>query len=132
MGRLARTGAACAVALVTLACAGAPIALAAGFEGSGAGSKLTEGGTESTQTQTTATTSTTSTTNSKGTILIAGAAAIVLLGGIGFVIVRDARRIAPADEEDISEGRAAHETAVALRRRRAKAKAARRARRHNR
>lgn len=88
---------------------------------------------ESTTTPTTATTATTETTsNSHKTILIAMAAAVVLLSGIGFVIVRDARRVAPATEAEISEPRSARNTAVMMRRRRAKAKAARVQRRRNR
>lgn len=108
-------------------------ALAAGFEGGGALSELTQGNSESTQTQTTATTSSTTTeaTNSKSLILIALGAAVVVLSGIAYVIVRDARRVAPAGEEDLDR-RSGRDPAVALARRRAKAKAARRQRKRNR
>ncbi len=52
----------------------------------------------STQTQKTETSGTsTSSSNSKKTVIIAVAAAVALLVAIGFVIVRDARRVAPAD-----------------------------------
>ena len=90
--------------------------------------------TETTPTETTATTATTATehdTNSKGTILLAVAAAIVLLGGIAFVIVRDARRVAPATDGQLAEGRSGHDPAVMMRKRRAKAKAARQQRKRN-
>jgi len=82
--------------LFALVGASAPGVWAAGFEGSGAGSQLTKAAPETTTTATTATTPTTETTNSKSTILIAGIAAVLLLSGIAFVIVRDARRVAPA------------------------------------
>jgi ABC-type Fe3+ transport system permease subunit len=109
-------------------------ALGAGFEGGGALNELTQGNNESTQTQTTATTSSTSTeaTNSKSLVLIALGAAVVVLCGIAYVIVRDARRVAPAGEEDLMERRSGRDPAVALARRRAKAKAARRQRKRNR
>jgi hypothetical protein len=96
-------------------------------------SELTEGGQETTPTPTTATTaSTESTSNSSPVILLALGAAIVLLLGIAFVIVRDARRVAPAGEVGMTEGRSARDSAARLRRRRAKAKAARRQRKRNR
>jgi hypothetical protein len=123
------------MAILTLALAGvgAPAALAAGFEGSGALSELTQPGGEATQTQTTATNpATTEASNSKSLILIALGAAIVLLSGIAYVIVRDARRVAPAGDEDLLDHRSAHDSAVALAKRRAKAKAARRQRKRNR
>ena len=46
---------------------------------------------------------------------------------IAYVIVRDARRRAPVDDEDVDakEARAAHDQSVRLQKRRAKAKAAR-------
>jgi ABC-type Fe3+ transport system permease subunit len=128
---------ACALAL-TLALAscslGATGALAAGFEGGGALSELTQGNSESTQTQTTSTTSSvpTEATNSKSLILIALGAAVVVLCGVAYVIVRDARRVAPAGEEEMMDRRSGRDPAVALARRRAKAKAARRQRKRNR
>jgi hypothetical protein len=107
--------------------------VAAGFEGSGALSELTQGGTETTPTQTQTTSSaTTETSNSKSLILIALGAAVVLLTGIAYVIVRDARRVAPAGDEDLLESRADRNAAVALAKRRAKAKAARQQRKRNR
>jgi hypothetical protein len=119
------------LASCTLCASGAQ---AAGFEGGGALSELTQGNGESTQTQTTATTSSTATeaTNSKSLILIALGAAVVVLSAIAYVIVRDARRVAPAGEEDLMDRRSGRDPAVALARRRAKAKAARRQRKRNR
>jgi hypothetical protein len=57
----------------------------------------------------------------------------VLLLAIGFVIARDARKVAPATEgeEELAETRRAQERAVMLARRRAKAKAARQQRKRN-
>jgi hypothetical protein len=122
-------------ALFALAGVGSSPALAASLETGGALSQLTEGGQEeTTKTSTTKTTSTSSSsnTNSKSVILLVGAAAALLLAGIAFVIVRDARRVAPASETDVIEARTAHDTAVKLRKRRAKAKAARQQRKRNR
>lgn len=70
--------------------------------------------------------------NSHTTILLAMGAAVVLLSGIAFVIVRDARRVAPATDTEVLEGRGTRDTALMLRKRRAKAKAARRQRKRNR
>jgi hypothetical protein len=107
--------------------------VAATFEGSGALNQLQGGGEETqTQTQTTANTGTSEASNSKGLILVALGAAVVLLSGIAYVIVRDARRVAPAGDEDLLDRRTAHDQAVTLARRRAKAKAARRQRKRNR
>jgi hypothetical protein len=121
----------CAVfALVLVAPASAPAALSGG----NSFSELTEGQTESTSTETTATTTTaagSSTSSSKGTILLAGAAALLLLGGIAFLIVRDARSVAPAGDGLLGKGGSGHDTAAMMRKRRAKAKAARRQRKQN-
>ena len=58
----------------------------------------------------------------------------MLLVGIAFVIVRDARRVAPAGRDSISdrEARAETRSGVRQRKRRAKAKAARQQRKRNR
>lgn len=87
-----------------------------------------------TQAQTTETngTTTSSTTNSKKTVIIIVIAALILLVAIGYVIVRDARSMAPAGDPQAAEARSAHDSAAALRRRRAKAKAARQQRKRNR
>jgi hypothetical protein len=64
-------------------------------------------------------------------ILLALVAAIALLVGIAFVIVRDARRVAPVEDGALTGG-AARDTAAQMRKRRAKAKAARRQRKRTR
>jgi hypothetical protein len=89
---------------------------------------------ETTPTETTSTTKTEESENhnSSKTILIAGGAAVVLIAVIGFVIVRDARRVAPAGGEDLGEGRRGDDPAVRHRKRRAKARAARQQRKKNR
>ncbi len=133
--RLARL-CACAVLLLAFTGPAASTSLAAsGPAGSeGAFNQLSEAATkESTQTQKTETTGTTEkTSNSKKTIIIALVAAVVLLSAIAYVIVRDARRVAPAGEPQLVEARSAHDQAAQLRKRRAKAKAARRQRKRTR
>jgi hypothetical protein len=121
-------------ALLTLAVTPTPAALAAGLGAGGALSELTEGSSEETTTATTAATSTTSSEsgNSKSVILPAIIIGLLLLMGIAFVIVRDARNVAPAAEGELVEGSTARHSEAALRKRRAKAKAARRQRRRNR
>ena len=126
----------CSVAILAVV---AGPGFAAGVNSSKSFSELAQGGSggeEVTQakTTTTATTSATrseSTTNSQTLILVAIGAAVVLLAGIAFVIVRDARRVAPAVDGDVAEVQSGHNPA-AMARRRAKAKAARRQRKRNR
>jgi hypothetical protein len=72
-----------------------------------------------------------SSTSAPGTLVFAGIAAAVLLGGIAFLIVRDARGVAPAGEGPAG-GLSASARRAQLRRRRARAKAARRQRKRNR
>ncbi|MHB8234914.1 MAG: hypothetical protein ACYDHT_09710 [Solirubrobacteraceae bacterium] len=126
---------ACALLALSISAETAPVALAAskGAEG-GAFNELSQGGSEeTTKTQTTATTATNEpTSNSKKTVIIALVAAVVLLVAIGYVIVRDARRVAPAGDPQLAEARSAHDSATALAKRRAKAKAARRQRKRTR
>jgi ABC-type Fe3+ transport system permease subunit len=130
---------ACACALLVLGSVPAA-AVAAGGSGSGNSfSELTNGASQeesSTQTKTTSRTSNTTNTGTPSTsrtlVLAAIAAAVLLLSGIALVIVRDARRVAPASDPDLVEARAGHDAAVRLRKRRAQAKAARKQRRHNR
>jgi len=119
---------ACALWLaVALAAAPVSAAVAAGFSEGGALGKLTEG-----QETETSTKSSESGTSSTVLIVVVGAAA-VLLAGVAFVIIRDARRVAPATDVDFAQGGAsARHTEAAMRRRRAKAKAARRQRKRNR
>jgi hypothetical protein len=124
-----------AAAVLALGGAGAQTALATSLGSGGALNELTEGSPEETSsTSSTSATSTTSKepTNSNGVLLLALGAAVVVLSGVAFVIVRDARRVAPANEADVVEARSAHDTAVRLRKRRAKAKAARQQRKRNR
>ena len=70
--------------------------------------------------------------NSSTLLFVGSAVAVVLLGGVAFVIVRDARRVAPAGDTDVIEARARSDSAARVRRRRAQAKAARRQRKRNR
>jgi hypothetical protein len=112
-------------------------ALAASVEGGNSFSELSRKAQEQEQTTTTTeSTSSTGTTketrNSKKTILIGIAAAIVLLVGIASVIVRDARRRAPAEDPADIEARVNRDLALQQRKRRAKAKAARQQRKRNR
>lgn len=110
----------------------APATTFAAVGGSGAFSELTEGQTETTPTETTTTAATTETTSNTGSVLwIAGGAALLLLGGIAFLIMRDARSVAPAGDGLLGKGGSGHDTAAMMRKRRAKAKAARRQRKQN-
>lgn len=101
---------------------------------SGSLSNLTSGeGEEEASTPTTSTASNTSSTSGVSTsvllpIFIVGA---ILLGGIAFFIVRDARGVAPV-VDGFGNASSAQERAVRLRKRRAKAKAARQQRKRNR
>jgi hypothetical protein len=123
----------CFALIATLGGTGAPAAFAAGLGGNGALNELTEGEPEATtSTATSATTSTTETTNSHTVIFLALGAAVLLLSAIAFVIVRDARRMVPAGDPEVVERDSAHEQAVKLQRRRAKAKAARKQRKRTR
>lgn len=104
-----------------------------GLGTSGALSNLTSGGEEEASTPTTSTSSSTSTSGGVSTgvllpIFIVGA---VLLGGIAYFIVRDARGVAPVVDGFGNAG-SAQERAARLRKRRAKTKAARRQRKRNR
>ncbi|MFI4989503.1 MAG: hypothetical protein ACHQHO_01125 [Solirubrobacterales bacterium] len=151
-GWRSRTNCACAAAVLALSLAGPtmPVALAAVTTSSGAASpgapkatpegsngsafsELSRGAQETTPTQTETTAPTTAaTSNSKKTVLIIIGVALVLLVAIGYVIVRDARRMAPAGDPQVAEARSAHDSAATLRKRRAKAKAARAQRKRNR
>jgi hypothetical protein len=123
-----------AAGLLALAGASAPATLAASPQLGHSFSELTEHQPE--ETTTTTATSAVSTnskpTNSSSVFILAIAAVVVVLSGIAFVIVRDARRVAPANDADVMEARSAHDSAVKLRKRRAKAKAARQQRKRNR
>jgi hypothetical protein len=58
--------------------------------------------------------------------------AVVLLLGIGFVVMRDARKVAPVGDGPVGESRPSRDPAARLRKRRAQAKAARAQRKRNR
>jgi hypothetical protein len=85
-----------------------------------------------TTTTTTTRASSESTTSSSKTLVLVGGAAGVLLAAIAFVIVRDARRVAPVSDGPVGEAAGARHSAEQLRRRRARAKAAKRQRKRNR
>ena len=113
----------------------------AGAAGVGAGksfSELTSGGAETATTSSTPavtsakTAAETAPSNSRTLILVAIGAAVLLISGIGFVIIRDARRVAPVGDGDMLQARPARDSAAQMRRRRARAKAARRQRKRNR
>jgi hypothetical protein len=66
-------------------------------------------------------------------LLLGLIAAGALIAGIAFMILRDAHRVAPVPDGQVTgEGRAARDVAAMMRKRRAKAKAARRQRKRNR
>ncbi len=122
----------CASALLALSGAIAPAALAVGLGSGGALSELTEGGSsESTETTTTSSTSSGEPHNSKSLLLLGGGAAVLLLMTVAFVIVRDARRVAPVGDGEMVDA-TPQRSEVAMRKRRAKAKAARKQRKRNR
>ncbi|MCW3067796.1 MAG: hypothetical protein JWL67_421 [Solirubrobacterales bacterium] len=108
--------------------------MSANLNPGGAFSELAGGGQETTTTapKTTSNAPATETTNSHTVILLSLGAAVLVLSGIGFVIARDARRVAPAGDPDAIERGSARDSAARLRRRRAKAKAARHQRKRNR
>jgi hypothetical protein len=124
--------------LLAFAGARAPAALATASLGTGSAlSELTGGNaatetTEPTETSTAASTSTTEPHNSDTLLLLGGGAAVALLIGIAFLIMRDVRGVVPATDGDLLEGSTARHSEAALRKRRAKAKAARKQRKRNR
>ncbi len=135
-----RLGCLCAVAALVSAGVCVPAAVAASAGGGSPFSELTEGGKEA-STSTTPTTATTESTASTATsnsntssVLVLGlAAAGALIAGIAFMILRDARRVAPVPDGQVTgAGRPARDAAATMRKRRAKAKAARRQRKRNR
>jgi hypothetical protein len=98
-------------------------------------SNLTSGaaGEEEESTATTATTAsgTSLSTVSTGVVIPVGIVCIVLLGGIAFLILRDARSVAPVGD-GLGSRSTAEEHAARRRKRRAKTKAARQQRKRNR
>ena len=122
---------------LALAGVGAPTAVAASIEGGNAFNELSQKAqqeTTTTPTQTTATTAATESSSGSGstTLVLGVVIAVVLIAGIAFAIVRDARRVAPAGDGQLNEAGSARDSGARLRRRRARAKAARRQRRRNR
>ena len=118
----------------------APAAVAVSAAGGSAFNELAEGGKQTstattpttTKTESTAST-TTSNSNTSSVLLLGLIAAGALITGIAFMILRDARRVAPIPDGQVTaEGRPARDIAVMMRKRRAKAKAARRQRKRNR
>jgi beta-lactamase regulating signal transducer with metallopeptidase domain len=113
-----------------------PAALAATSTGGNAFNELTEGRSEATTTTTASRASHGSTsetaTNSQTVIILALVAAVLLLVGIAFVIARDARKVAPAGDPELTAGVGSRDWAARQRKRRAKAKAARQQRKRNR
>jgi uncharacterized protein HemX len=125
-----------AFVLLAMTVTGVSVASASSLGGGNSLSELTQKAQSEEQTTSTATTSetaatTTPTKNSKTTIFIGVGIALVLLVGIASVIVRDARRVAPAGDVAEVEARTARDNAVQMRNRRAKAKAARQQRKKN-
>ncbi len=120
----------------------APVAVAASAASGSAFSELAQGGKQTSTATTPATTtaktestaSTTTSNSNTGSVLLLGLiAAGALITGIAFMILRDARRVAPVPDGQVTaEGRPAHDVAAMMRKRRAKAKAARRQRKRNR
>ncbi len=122
----------CTLALMLLGSVGVAVAPASAALPTNALSGFPEAGTAepSTEESPTASATSSSESGSGSTIVIVGIAAVVLLGGISFLIVKDARKVAPEPESvggGLSEAKAAQ-----MRKRRAKAKAARRQRKRNR
>ena len=121
---------------LALATAVAPAAMAAGL-GEDAFSELAgkaQEPTPTTPTRTTASTAATESTSSSNSgtlIVLASGVAILLLVGIGYLIFRDARKVAPAGDGQLAEVSGAR-PATRLHKRRAQAKAARRQRKRNR
>ncbi|MHB8532386.1 MAG: hypothetical protein ACYDC2_06670 [Solirubrobacteraceae bacterium] len=132
----ARAGA--LLAALALCSAFAPPVRAANVEGGSAFSELAQKAQEEPAKSETSTTARTASKeevhNDNKTLLLGLGAAVALLLAVAFVIVRDARRAAPAGAEDVyeRERRKGRDTAVKQANRRAKAKAARAQRRRNR
>ncbi len=129
------TAALCLCAALALAGVSAPPAISASLGANPALSELagqTTTPTQTTATQTTATTESGSNSKSATVVIIALAAAGALIVGILFVIFRDARSVVPAGDASIGEGTSPRHSPERLRRRRAKAKAARQQRKRNR
>ncbi len=122
----------CALLAFVVSGVSAPAAMSASLGANPALSELTKPETTATQTTATAATTEASDTKSSTVVIIVLGAAIALLVGIGYVIFRDARKVAPAGDLQLGEGSTPRHSPERLRRRRAKAKAARQQRKRNR
>jgi hypothetical protein len=118
--------------ILALAVVVAPAAGAASLEPGNAFSELAKESPPETKTTATTSSTTTETTNSRSLIFIALGAAALVLATIAIVIARDARRVAPAGDTEAVEQGYARDSAARLRKRRARAKAARQQRKRNR
>ncbi len=139
-------GCLCAIFALVPAALCTPAAVAVSAAGGSAFSELTEGGKETSAGTTPKTATTTPTTpkeatastatsnsNASSVLLLGLIAAMALIGGIGFMILRDAHRVAPVPDGQVTaQGRPAQDVATMMRKRRAKAKAARAQRKRNR
>jgi hypothetical protein len=133
--RLALLLAACAAVALAVAWSLPQSAWPASLGSGNSFNELTKGAEAETTTTPTATTpanSSSSTSNAGSLLFVGSGIAIVLLGAIAFVIVRDARRVAPATEAKLAESGSRGTSAARMQRRRARAKAARQQRKRNR
>jgi len=133
----------CVIAALILASVVVPSAMAAGGDGN-AFNELTENPNEASSTAPTATSptetngstgaaSSSSNSNSSSVLLPGLIGAGALIAGIAFLILRDARSVAPVPEGQMTGvARSGRDPAAMMRKRRAKAKAARRQRKRNR
>ena len=122
----------CLVALLGFGAVAVPVAGAAGLGESSSLSKLAEEQPEE-ESKTTSTSAASSEPHNSSSLLLLGiGAAAVLLIGIVFLIMRDVRGVVPATEVDLLDGSATRHSEAAMRKRRAKAKAARQQRKRNR
>jgi hypothetical protein len=128
-----RLGCLLVATLLMTGCVCAPAAPAASVGGGSAFSELTEGGQATTETTAgTAPPKSPGSTASSSTVLLLGViAAGALIAGIAFLIMRDAHRVAPVGDGQ-AIGRSGRDPAATMRKRRAKAKAARHQRKRNR
>jgi len=124
-----------AILLLGCASATAPTASLAA-QGGALGSELLEKvqqpETTTARTASTGSTSRETPTNKSKTVVLVLVAAVVVLAVIGFVIIRDARKAAPAEGPAFADGGGVRHAAARQRKRRAKAKAARQQRKRNR
>ena len=133
-GLRARVSVLLALAVLAGGSLGVPVAAGEGIEGGNSFNELSKKAQEEENTETTTAPKSGTESeahNSNTTIFIGAGAAILLLLAIAYVIVKDARKVAPAGAEDIIEGRGQDRT-VRHQKRRAKAKAAKTQRKKNR